>query len=218
MTAAEISARHPRLFHVTEPGGWDGIRRHGLLSTEALLRRAGLPEAAVGSRIRRLRPVPETIDCATLGRIVLNDNSPLNAKKLASCLDDGLAPADWIAMLNQRVFFWADERRCHGLRDAKAGTGKARPREVLVFDTASLLSAHFDRVEIAPFNTGNTLRVPVRRGRATFTSLGDVIYAEWRQRRSPPKRTADKIVEIVVRDGVPDIADHLIERREVVFA
>ena len=203
---------------MTEPGAWDHIRHHGLLSTETLLRRAGLTEVEVATRIRRLRPAPEAFDSTPLWRIVLNDNSPLNERKLAACLDDGLAPADWLTMLNQRVFFWVDERRCHGLRDAKTGTGKRRPREVLVFDTASLLAVHASRAEIAPFNTGNTLHKPVRRGRTTFTPLGDVTYAAWRRGRTTIKSTADRIVELVVRDGVPDVADYLIERREVVTA
>ncbi len=219
MTVAELAAQYPRLFHVTEPGSWPSIRQHGLLSTEMLLRQAGCAEAEVAARIRRLRPSPEVVKSERFGPVVLNDNSPLHEKKLAGCLEGGLRPADWIAMLNQRVFFWVDEKRCHGLRDAKAGSGK-RPREVLVFDTGSLLARHTNSVEIAPFNTGNTLYDPVKRGRTTFTPLGEMSFAEWRLRRvrEGVKASPDVIVEIVVRDGIPDIAEHLIERREAVIA
>lgn len=217
MTLAELAARHPRLFHVTEPGSWASIRQHGLLSTEMLLRRAGLAEADIAARIRRRRPSTEVVQTARFGPVILNDNSPLNEKKLAGCLEDGLSPSDWIALLNQRVFFWVDEKRCHGLRDAKAGSGR-RPREVLIFNTASLLAGVAEKVEIAPFNTGSTLYDPVRRGRSTFSGLADVSFAEWRERRSHLKASPDKIVEVVVRDGIPNVADHLIERREAGIA
>lgn len=217
MTLEELAAKHPRLFHVTEPGSWASIRQHGLLSSEELLRRAGFAEAEVASRIRRLRPSPEVVQGTLIGPVVLNDNSPLNEKKLAGCLEDGLAPAEWIAMLNQRVFFWVDEKRCHALRDAKALKGR-RPRDVLVFNTASLLAGLTDRVEMAPFNTGNTLHDPVKRGLTTFTPLGEMSFAEWRLRRSQRKVSPDAIVEVVVRDAVPDVAEHLIERREAVTA
>lgn len=37
MTPGEIAARFPRPYHVTEPGAQESVRRHGLLSTVALL-------------------------------------------------------------------------------------------------------------------------------------------------------------------------------------
>jgi hypothetical protein len=35
--ADELVATYPRLYHMAEPGSWERIRRHGLLSTSALL-------------------------------------------------------------------------------------------------------------------------------------------------------------------------------------
>jgi len=37
MTPEELSERHPRLFHVTLPGAWEGIRERALLPTSRLL-------------------------------------------------------------------------------------------------------------------------------------------------------------------------------------
>ena len=33
----ELAATYPKLYHVTSEGSWQGIQRHGLLSTKALL-------------------------------------------------------------------------------------------------------------------------------------------------------------------------------------
>jgi hypothetical protein len=140
---------------------------------------------------------------------VLNDNSPLSETKLASCLDDGLSPADWLGMLNERVFFWADEAGLSRLTGARANRG--RRREVLIFDTRGVATAHYDRVEISPINSGATVHRPARRGSATFAPLSEVEYAAWRRQRGQ----RDRILEVVVRGHVREAARHLLERREV---
>ena len=192
------------------------MRAHGLLSTEALLRRIGQPPAEIERLTTQRRRARVVFDPTPLGRVVLNDNIPLSESKLAPYLDDGLSPADWLRMLNQRVFFWVAHKKMKLLRDARAN--QRDRREVLVFDTLGLVGAHAERVEIAPFNTGNTLHRPVRRGLSTFTPLRGMSYADWRRKRMPPNLGLDHIVEVLIRDGVPDIERHLIERREVVSA
>jgi hypothetical protein len=213
VTAEELIVRHPRLYHLTAPGSWEAIRQHGLLSTEALLRRMGLQEGEVQARIRRRRPEREVLAEAPGARVVLNDNKPIHLGKLAACLDGELTPADWLAELNRRVFFWVREARMQGLGAAEAN--RADPRELLVLDTASVVAACGARMEIAPINTGATLRRPARRGRDTFTPLGAMPFVAWRHRRAPLKSTPDEVVEVVVRDGVPDVERHLIERRSL---
>jgi len=212
VTPDDLAQRHPRLYHVTSPGAWDSMRRLGLLSTEALLRRAGLADDDIIRLTTQRRAQRVTLRDTPLGRLVLNDNTPLCENKLAACLDDGLAPKDWLRMLNQRVFFWVDVAAMTRLRQARAN--RRDPREVLVFDTRALISAHFHRVEIAPFNTGNTRRAPVRRGLATFTPVSATTWDAWRWARRPHKASPDKIVEVVVRDGVLDIANHLVDHWE----
>lgn len=211
MTAGELIARHPRLYHLTTPGAWEVIRTQGLLSTEALLRAAGLDEAEVQARIRRRRPAREVLDPTPIGRVVLNDNKPIHLGKLARCLDDGLSAEDWLVELNRRVFFWVEEARMQGL--GEAAINRTDPRELLVLDTASVVAACGGRIEIAPINTGNTQRRPARRGRGTFTPLGAMSYAEWRKLRRDSKASPDQVVEVTVLGAVPDIEHHLIERR-----
>jgi len=211
MMPSELIAKHPRLYHLTTPGAWEVIRQHGLLSTEELLRRTGLPEAEVQSRIRRRRQAREVLDATPFGRVVLNDNKPIQLGKLAHCLEDGLTPEDWLAELNRRVFFWVKEARMKGLGEAQIN--RTDPRELLVLDTASVVAACGARMQVAPINTGNTLRAPAPRGRATFTPLGTMPYAAWRHLRRDRKSSPDEVVEVTILGAVPDIERHLIERR-----
>ncbi|MBB3900150.1 DUF7002 family protein [Roseococcus suduntuyensis] len=211
MTAVELVTRHPRLYHLTTPGAWEVIRTHGLLSTEALLRAAGLDEAEVQARIRQRRPAREVLDPTPIGRVVLNDNKPIQLAKLSRCLEDGLTPEDWLAELNRRVFFWVDAARMKGL--GEAAINRTDPRELLVLDTASVVADCGARMQVSPINTGATLHQPARRGRTTFTPLGAMSYAEWRLQRRDRKASPDNIVEVTVLGAVPNVERHLIERR-----
>jgi len=143
------------------------------------------------------------------GEAILNDNRPFHEHKLAAYLDDGLTPQDWLQRLNSKVFFWTDQARLDGLLGARMN--RDRPREILVVNTLTLVSAHYGKVAISPINSGSTLRKPARRGEATFASLPEVRWPEWRRRRG--KKGPDKIVEVIVEGGVPDIADYVDEVR-----
>ena len=202
MTPEELSALHPRLFHLTAPEAVVRIREEGLLSAAAIVEREGADPALLARR----RPAEVRV-----GPYTINDNLPLAENVLAGVLDDGLRPADWLRMLNGRVFFWADEKRLARLRGAN--TNRDRSRAVLVVDTLSLARAHAKRMEICPINSGATGRSPARRGRLTFASLPDVDYDAWRRRR--PTKSLDRIAEVTVRDGVPDVFDHVVEVRDV---
>jgi len=128
---------------------------------------------------------------------------------LEKCLDDGLKPADWLALLNRRVFFWCDEEGLARLLGARAN--RTRTLEVLVADTLSLAQAHAERIELSPINMGATLRRPARRGMETFTPLLALPYATWVRKRGG----RDRILEVTVVDGIPDIARHVVEVRRV---
>lgn len=138
------------------------------------------------------------------GRVVINDNTPLTEEALAGCLEGDLRPADWLRMLNERVFFWADEKGLDRLLRARANRG--RPCDVLEIDTLSLARTHGPRIELSPINSGATLRRPAKRGVSTLTPLESVSYEEWRRLRA----RRDTVLEVIVRDGVPDIAKHLV--------
>jgi hypothetical protein len=199
MTPEELASRHPRLYHVTRPGAWEAISRFGMLPALALLEHFEENQQRRMDLVTKRRPKEVELAHPAHGTVILNDNLPLSERALAACLDDGLTPQDWFRMLNERVFFWVDEGRVAGLLGAKMN--RARSREVLVFDTLGLVSAHAERVEISPINSGSTLRKPARRGLATFTPLLAKSYREWQRQRGGN----DRVVEVTVRGGVRDI-------------
>jgi hypothetical protein len=155
----------------------------------------------------RRRPAAVRLHHAQYGSATLNDNLPLSEKALAGCLDDGLTPADWLRMLNSKVFFWADEQGLARLLGARMN--RDRDVEVLVFDTLALAQAHWDTLRLSPINSGATIRKPARRGAGTFTLASAHSYQDWRRLRD---RT-DKIIEVTVDAAVPRAADFLLEVR-----
>ena len=209
MSPEELSARHPKLFHVTLPAMTGSIRRHGLLSTSRLLDLFEMQGAARERLERCRRPGPATLKHPDHGEVILNDQTPMSETALAGCLDDGLSPADWFQMLNKRVFFWGDERRVARLVGARAN--RERAIEVMVIDTQPLARTYARHIELSPINSGATIRKPARRGLQTFTPLLALSYGSWVRRRGGQ----DKIVEITVLDGVPDIANYIVDLRRI---
>lgn len=209
MTPAELARQAPHLFHVTTPGAAESILAHGLRCTASLVNDSALAAEKRQTLLtgRRASEVPLTLRD---GRAVhLNDNLPLSQKALLTCLDDGWSPADWIAHLNQHVFFWPSESRLSRLLQARMN--RERDREVLVFDTLSLVTVHAGLVCLSPINSGATVRSAPRRGVATFTPIGACSFAQWRRLRG--MRAPDDIAEVVVRGDVLDAARYLVEVR-----
>lgn len=209
LSPEDLAAKHPRLYHVTDPDARPGILRHGLLPTSGLLSLFEVPAADRPAIERRRRPAGVTLTHRVHGSAVITDNLPLSEAALASCLDDGLAPGDWLAMLNERVFFWPDQESLGRLLSARLN--RRRDRLVLVLDTLSLARRHGRRMELSAINTGSTIRKTARRGLATFVPLGLHSYGAWRRLRGG----LDRIREVTVVGGVDDVADHLIEHRRV---
>lgn len=209
MTPADLARQAPRLFHVTTPGAEHSIRQRGLLCTASLLTSSALPAAQRAALLRRRRAAEAALPLQDGGAARLNDQLPLGLKSLQACLDDGWQVEDWIEHLNRHVFFWPSEERLAALLGARMNRG--REREVLVFDTLSLVSAHAERTHLSPINSGATLRRAARRGPATFTPVGAHSFDAWRRLRG--RRAPDDIAEVLVRGDVPDAARHLREVR-----
>jgi Family of unknown function (DUF7002) len=165
----ELERLHPRLYHVAEAGAWPAIRRHGLLSTSALLDRFEVPRVERRALESRRRRDAVRLKHPQHGVAVVRDNKPIRPELLVACLAD-LSVADWFRTLNGRVFFWADRERASRLVGARAN--RRRPHDVLVVDTQALLARYGDRIRVASINTGAVLfpRAP-KRGRATFRAV-----------------------------------------------
>ena len=209
MTPEELANKHPRLYHVTEPGGAQAILDHGLLTTAQLVDRSAVPEPRRSKLLSCKREKRELLEHPDFGQVVLNDNRPLHEGKLDACLDDDLTAADWLMMLNKKVFFWATKGGLNRL--LKSSVNRNRPPDVIVVNTLSLASTHFDCLCISPINSGATLHKPARRGLSTFALAKDVTFASWSVSRG--NKTPDKIREITVDGGVPDIRAHVVDVR-----
>ncbi|MGB6230760.1 MAG: hypothetical protein WBF53_11625 [Litorimonas sp.] len=208
MTPEDFARRHPRLYHQTASGLWPQIRERGLFPTAELLRRIRLPQVQIDALTRHRRPHGLIFLDTPLGRVEINDNRPLSHAALEKCLDDGLTPEDWCAMLAERVFFWADEKR--GLsRLLNARMNRDRPRDVLVIDTLSFVRAEANRIELSPINSGSTIRKPARRGRSTYAPMQEFEkYGDWAGLRG----RRDVVLEVVV-PGTVEVAPHVLEVR-----
>jgi hypothetical protein len=203
MTPDDLARRHPYLYHATTPGAAQSIEKHDLLPTSSLL---DLFEVHGAARCRIERHPSRTgvaLHHPLHGTAVISDNSPLSVGALEVRLDDGPHAADWLRMLNERVFFWADEQ---GLaRLLRSRLNRRRVRDVLVVDALSLARAHGTAMEM-PINTGAAIRGPARRGLATFSPLCAYSYEEWQTLRG----RRDRILEVTIREPVPDIQALLI--------
>lgn len=156
----------PRLYHLTAASNVESILSEGALHPAAHL----LREAGETRLIRERRGEQATIEVR--GRPVhIRDQAPLHPGNMA--LGDGWSLADFVAHLNEHVFFWpgttagpSDYGRRHFERY------QAEPNAVLVLDAARLIAANTEPgVRLCRYNSGSprcNAGRPSPRGKATF--------------------------------------------------
>jgi hypothetical protein len=176
MMLEELVNRYPNVYYIAEVGSWPSIRRHGLLSTSALLDLFGYNGRARIAIERQHRPECVTIHHHLRGDATIRDQKPLNEIRLAACLTDSLTPSDWYMILNKRVFFWATYDRLQRLLKARAY--RSRPHDVLVVDSRCLLESCGDSVELCHINSGATLMNAAKRGPKTFLPVQEYTHGE----------------------------------------
>jgi hypothetical protein len=205
----QLVAAYPRLYHVAEAGSWPAIRELGLLTTAQLVAASDPAPEIRAAILDRPRTRSFTLTHPQLGPVVIRDQRPLRPDILARKLT-GLTVAQWLALLNDRVFFWLDQRRLDTLLNARVNRG--RPHDVLTVDTASLVATWAGKIALSPLNSGATLFPNAApRGPDTFRTIADYPYDTLRRQRGP----ANAIAELAVIGGVPDLAQHVlqVERR-----
>jgi len=193
------------VYHVAEAASWDSIRRHGLLSTSALLDAAALPRVdreRIESEWRRgYARLPSGIE--------ISDQWPMPPRALERCLV-GMTPTEWYRLINARVFFWLERERLNRQREVCV----KRSQVVLVIDVGRLLGRHAGRVELTPINTGSAIRKPAPRGRATFVPYRQWLESQWFSEETglgrPPRRQPPPAAELTVLGSVPDVMDLLV--------
>ncbi len=190
----------PTLYHMAEAGTWPSIRRHGLLSTSALLDLYGVDGSARHRLEAQRRPQGVALRRDGLEGAVIRDQKPMDDAGLARCLGGGLQPEDWYRLLNRKVYFWLTLARLARLLEARPY--RSLTHDVLELDAAALVSACRDAITLSPINSGATKPFPAPRGPDTFLPIALYPYADWRRRR--PR--GERVVELVVEHCVPDVA------------
>jgi Family of unknown function (DUF7002) len=200
LTPEYIAERWPRLFHMAEVGSWESIERNGLLSTTALLDLYEVTGSQRDAIESARRPESVAIHHPKLGTACIRDNKPINETVLRRTLV-GMTEPEWYRTLNRRVFFWLSESRLDRLRHAPPY--RRRPHDILTLDTASVLRAHSERIELAPLNTGAVHPgAKYTRGAGTFQPISTY---PWATRLS--SAPSEPIVELTVILAVPDVAN-----------
>ena len=196
MNVKEFIDLHSRLFHMAADGAWPSILRHGLFSTSAVLDVAGVDgEERVRLEERRR---PDSVAITVDGdEFILRDQKPLNESKLERCLVD-MTVAEWLRMLNGKVFLWPTRERCEQLLDARAY--RDHVHTIIEFDTARLLERH--SASVSPINSGAVLYDPPQRGTFTFTTIDEFPVDKYRKRGR-----RKMIAEVAVDYAIPDAAE-----------
>ena len=202
MLAQQLWEKYPQMFHMAEAGSWPSIRRHGLLSTSALLDLFEVPRKERIAIETRRRPKSVPLKHPVYGRAVIRDQKPLSEKRLAACLHGGITVSQWLLLLNRRVFFWLEETRLDTLRGAQAY--RAQRQVVLTVDTRGLVEAHAARILLTHMNTGATRPFAHDRGRDTFCTIGKYAFKERR-----------RVVELTVARQVRDIKKYVLKVEEL---
>jgi hypothetical protein len=207
MKAEELVALYPRLYHMAEADAWEGIQRHGLLSTTALLDLFEVEGAARREVESYHRPASVTLRHPVHGMAVVRDQKPMDDNGLTRALIDGTTPQEWYELLNRHVFFWLRKERLERLLTARAY--RDRTHAVLTLRTEGLVSRHAERIRLSPINSGATKPMPAPRGRATFSAIEEYAFDVWRAKRGQ----RDAVVELAVEYSVPDAKDLVVEVR-----
>ena len=185
---------------------WPSIQRHGLLSTSALLDLYGIAGAERAGIEHKRRADFIAVRHPELGEVLIRDQKPMSDATLAPVLVD-MAPAEWYALLNARVFFWVDEKRLAGL----LGAYRHRDNLVLTLDAATMLARHAARTTLSTINSGYSRRWAVRRGRETFQPLADFQLVQ----RVDGRNVRRAVAECAVLGGVDNVMEALVGTRSV---
>lgn len=209
MTDDELIRTYPRLWHMAHDGAWPAIQQHGLMSSAALSDAYGIGADRRAELLGCHRPESVNLSRDGLPGAVLRDQKPMRDSALEKCLQDGLTPAEWYALLNSYTFFWLSRSRIWNLLSARAY--RDLPQTVLTVDTAGLVKAHRNRIRLSPLNSGSTIYNPLPRGLRTFQTIDDFPFADRKKTRS----RAQNVVELLVEHSVPDIRDHVLAVHKV---
>ena len=127
MNQEQFLQRCKQLWHIAPAGAWEVIAQRGIRTAEQLIRAADLTEEARTELLTQPRAKDVTL-MVDGSQVILRDQEPLTRHPdLPSIMDEGLTVADWVGLLNSRVFlftaaapmktFLAKYTEIHGAQD-----------------------------------------------------------------------------------------------------
>ncbi len=191
MTPEQFLSRCKVVCHVGPPGVWEHISKHGFRTAEQLILEADLDDQERQELLTT--PRRESVHLKVKGEeVVLRDQGALFARKdLSSLLDNGLDVADWIHLLNQRVYFFTDQTSMQKFLDKYVEIDGSQ--DVIWLSPLKLLESAGLGLELSSQNTGAIAR------RSGTLKTADAFAPLWRF-------TDRKPVEATILDGLDDLS------------
>ena len=200
MNEPELVGMYPRLYHMAQLGSWESIKRHGLLSTTALLDLFGVRGQERKAIEDQRRPDKVPIAHESFGSAVIRDNKPMSDLLLERCLVK-MGKVDWYRLLNGHVFFWLTRRSLETFMCARSY--RPEGHTIVTVSTSLLLARQRDRIRLSPINSGAIYPGrPVERGPETFSTVADYDIKKYAYRRRD-----ERVRELAVVYSVPDVED-----------
>lgn len=206
MDLDKLIGLYPRVYHMAERGAWDSIRTHGLMSATAVLDHLSIEGCDRAQFESEHRSQKMDVRAGYPSNIVLRDQKPMPEDRLLKAITDGTTPQQWYELINNKVFFWAEESRLHRLLGAR--DYHRLEHDVLTLDSSSFIPAYAEAIWLCHMNSGNTWPMPHRRGTDIFCRIPDY----------PVKRSGNPtkpVVELVVDYAVTNIVDFVVEVRRM---
>lgn len=190
MTPEQFLTRCPSLWHVAPPGSWATIKEMGLLTAAQLIDAAELDEERRSElhEMPRRHPVPLRVSDAD---VVLRDQGPLFKADLESFLEPGVTVADWVKLLNRRVYLFTNKAAMQKVLAKYVESDGAQ--DVITISPRRLLETMRPKIELSAQNAGAIARrTDPYKGRDTFLSIS----------RSRDRQPA----EVTIVDGLDDLS------------
>jgi hypothetical protein len=179
------------ICHVGPAGAWEQIARQGLRTAEQLIMDADLGDDERQCLLST--PRKESVRLSVSGEeVILRDQGPLYARKdLKSASDTPLDMSDWIHLLNQRAYFFADEVPFKKFLDKYVERDGSQ--DVIWLSPLKLLAVEDIQLELTTKSIG---AIPRRTGPQKATDTFVPLF------RFPDKRPA----EVTVLNGLNDLS------------